>query len=76
MKIAIEKCIKYPSILRTKQLVKNPTEFYFAPMDKDLIVKEIKNLNFKKANTKDDIPVKILKLNKSFTSQYFSKIFN
>ena len=59
-----------------KQYFKNPTEFYFVPVDKDVIAKEIKNLNTKKAAPQDDIPVKILKLNNDIFSQYLSQIFN
>ena len=67
---------KHPSILRIKQYFKNPTEFSFVPVDKDVIAKEIKNLNTKKAAPQDDIPVKILKLNNDIFSQYLSQIFN
>ena len=37
-------------------------------MDKDVLAKEIKNLNTKKAESQDDIPVKILKLNNDIFS--------
>ena len=59
----IKKYSKHPSISRIKQYFKNPTEFSFVPVDKDVIAKEIKNLDTKKAAPQDDIPVKILKLN-------------
>ena len=74
----INKYIKHPSILKIKQYFnfKNPTEFSFVPVDKDVIAKEIKNLNTKKAAPQDDIPVKILKLNNDIFSQYLSQIFN
>ena len=71
-----KKYSKHPSILRIKQYFKNPTEFSFVPVDKDVIAKEIKNLNTKKAAPQDDIPVKILKLNNDIFSQYLSQIFN
>ena len=45
-------------------------------MDKDVIAKEVKNLDAKKAVTQDDIPVKILKLNNDIFCQYLSQIFN
>ena len=67
--------MKNPIILRIKQLVKNPKEFYFVPLDEDLIVEEIRNLNLEKVVPQDDIPVKILKLNKDLISQHLSKIF-
>ena len=73
---AIKKFSKPPSILRIRQYFKNPTEFSFVPVDKDVIAKEIKNLNTKKAAPQDDIPVKILKLNNDIFSQYLSQIFN
>ena len=73
---AMKKYSKHPSILRIKQYFKNPTEFSFVPADKDIIAKEIKNLNTKKAAPQDDIPVKILKLNNDIFSQYLSQIFN
>ena len=59
-----------------KQYFKNPTEFYFVPVDKDVIAKEIKNLNTKKAAPQNDIPVKILKPYNDIFSQYVSQIFN
>ena len=37
VKIAVKKYSKHPSILRIKQLIKNPTEFHFAPIDEDLL---------------------------------------
>ena len=53
---AIKKYSKHPSILRIKQSFKNPTEFTFVPdKDKDVIAKEIKSLNSKKAAPQDDI---------------------
>ena len=73
---AIKKYSIHPSISRIKQYFKNPTEFSFVPVDKDVIAKEIKNLNTKKAAPQDDIPVKILKLNNDIFSQYLSQIFN
>ena len=56
--------------------MENLTEFSFVPVDKDVIAKEIKNLNTKKAAPQDDIPVNILKLNNDIFSQYLSQIFN
>ena len=59
-----------------KQYFKNPTEFSFVPVDKDVITKEIKNLDTKKVAPQDDFSVKILKLNNDIFSQYLSQIFN
>ena len=67
---AIKKYSKHTSILRIKQYFKNPTEFSFVAVDKDVIAKEIKNLDTKKAALQDDILVKILKLNNDIFSQY------
>ena len=50
--------------------IKNPTEFYFALIDDNFIAKETQNLNLTKAIPKDDKPVKILKFNKNFISQF------
>ena len=66
---AIKKFSKPPSILRIRQYFKNPTEFSFVPVDKDVIAKTI-------TAPQDDIPVKILKLNNDIFSQYLSQIFN
>ena len=73
---AIKKYSKHPSILRIKQHFKNPGKFSFVPVDKDVITKEMKNLDTKKTAPQDDIPVKILKLNNDIFSQYLSQIFN
>ena len=67
---------KHPSILRIKQHFKNQIEFSFVPIGKDVIGKENKNLDTKKATPQDDIPVKILKLHNDIFSQYLSLIFN
>ena len=60
---AIKKYSKHPNILRIKQYFKNPIEFSFVAVDKDVITKEIKNLDTKKPVPQDDIPINILKLN-------------
>ena len=73
---AIKKYSKHPSILRIKQYFKNPTKLCFVPIDKDVIAKEIKHFDTKKATPQDDIPVKILKLNNDIFSQYLFQIFN
>ena len=73
---AIKKYTKHPSILTIKQYFNNRTEFSSVPVDKDVIAKEIKNLNTKKAAPQDDIPVKILKLKNDIFSQYLSQIFS
>ena len=59
---AIKKYSKHPSTLRIKQYFKNPAKFSFVPVDKDVIAKEIKNLDTKKAASQDYIPAKMLKL--------------
>ena len=59
---AIKKYSKHPSILRVKQYFKNPAKFSFVPVHKDVIAKEIKSLDTKKAASQDDVPVKMLKL--------------
>ena len=51
---AIKKYSKYPSILRISQYFKNLTEFSFVPVDKDIIAKETKNLDTKKAVPQDE----------------------
>ena len=45
---AIKKYSKHPSILKIKQYFKNLSKFSFVPVYKDVIPKEIKNLNTKK----------------------------
>ena len=59
-----------------KQYFKNQTEFSFVPVDKDFTVKGINNLNTKKAAPRNDIPVKMLKLNNDIFCQYLFQIFN
>ena len=56
-----------------KQYSNNPTEFSFVPVDKDVIAKEIKKLNTKKAASQDEI---LAKLNNYIFSQYLCQIFN
>ena len=45
----VKTCSKHPSILRIPQHFKNPPEFSFLPVDKDVITNEIKHLHNKKA---------------------------
>ena len=59
-----------------KQYFKNLTEFSFIPVDKDVIAKEIKNVDTKKVVPQENITAKILKLNNNTFSQYLSQIFN
>ena len=59
-----------------KQYFKSLTEFSFVPVDENVIAKEIKNLNTKRAEPQDDTPVKILKLYNDIFSQYLSQICN
>ena len=56
-----------------KQYSNNPTEFSFVSVDKDVIAKEIKKLNTKKAASQDQI---LVKLNNDILSQYLCQIFN
>ena len=51
-KLRFKKYKKYRTILRIKQFIKNLKEIYFAPIDEDLIAKEIQNLNLKKLSQK------------------------
>ena len=73
---AIKNTANILGYLRIKQFFKNLTEFFFAPVDKDVIVKEVKNLDTKKTVPQDDIPAKILKLNNDIFSQYLPQIFS
>ena len=73
---ALKKYSKHPSIFRMKQYFKNQTEFSFIPVDKDVIAKEIKNVDTKKGVPQENITGKILKLNNNMFSQYLSQIFN
>ena len=43
--MAINTYKKHPIILGIKQLIKNPTEVYFAAVHEDLMAKEIQNSN-------------------------------
>ena len=58
---AMKKYSKHSSILRIKQYFKNLAKFSFLPVDKDVIAKKIKILDFKKAAPQDDIAVMMLK---------------
>lgn len=51
-KLRFKKYKKHRTILRIKQFIKNLKEIYFAPIDEDLIAKEIQNLNLKKLSQK------------------------
>ena len=55
-----------------KQYFENLTEFSFIPVDKDVIAKEIKNVDTKKGVPQENITVKILKLNNNVFSVFVS----
>ena len=70
-----KKYSKHSNILRIKQDFKSPSEFSFVLVDKDIILKEIKELDTKKVVQQDDIPGKILLSNNDIWSLYLSQIF-
>ena len=74
---AVKKLNKHTSIFRIRKSFKYPTKFSFVlQVDQDIIAKEIKNLNPKKATAQDDMLVKLLKMNNDIFFQYLSHIFN
>ena len=74
---AVKKFNKHPNIFRIRKSFKYPTEFSFVlQVDKDIVAKEIKNLNPKKATPQDDMLVKLLKMNSDVFFRYLSHIFN
>ena len=70
-----KKYSKHSNILQIKQDFKSPSEFSFVLVDKDIILKEIKELDTKKVVQQDDIPGKILLSNNDIWSPYLSQIF-
>ena len=50
--------------------------FYFSHVEKNIVLKEIKKLNFNKAVQDSDIPVRILNENSDFFADYIYIQFN
>ena len=75
---AIAKYKNHPSILRIKNYLKEKDLLFFSFefVDKQKIPKEINKLKEKKACQEHDIPVKLIKCNKDFFSQFIYHKFN
>ena len=71
----IKKYSKHSNILKIKQDFKSPTELSFVLVDKNIIPKEIKELDTKKVVQQDDIPGKILKSNNDIIVSVFVSDF-
>ena len=59
-----------------KNLSQRFSGFYFSHVEKNIVLKEIKKLNFNKAVQDSDIPVKLLNKNYDFFADYIYIQFN
>ena len=73
---AIFKYKNHPSIHVMKKFSQRFSGFYFSHVEKNIVLKEIKKLNFNKAVQDSDIPVKILNENSDFFADYIYIQFN
>ena len=53
----------HPSINTIRRFSQHNSSFYFSPVDKNTVLKEIKGLSANKAVQDNDIPVKVVKKN-------------
>ena len=60
---AIMKYRNHPSINTIRRFSQHNSSFYFSPVDKNTVPKEIKGLSANKAVQDNDIPVKVVKKN-------------
>ena len=73
---AILKYKNHPNMHVIKRFSQRLSSFYFAHVEKNTVLKEIKKLNLNKAVQDSDIPVKILKENADFFADYIYLQFN
>ena len=66
---------KYPSIVKIKAKAFDST-FYFRKVSRNEVEKIISNLNIKKSCQQEDIPTKIIKLNKDVIVKFLAENFN
>ena len=74
--ITLHKFDSHPSILKIRKNIKSSSTFSFSPVTLQDVVKEINNLDAKKANTHNNIPVINLKENIDISGEKIHKIFN
>ena len=73
---AIMKYRNHPSIKTIGHSMQHSSSFYFSPVAKNTVLKEIEKLNTKKAVQDTDIPVKVLKANADFFAEHITRQFN
>ena len=64
----------HPSIIAIKKNCNSSTSFYFSFVDKEDILKEIKNLKANKATQNTDIPTKLIKENSDIFVDFIFEI--
>ena len=69
---AIMKYRNHPSINTILRFSQYNSSFYFSPVDKNTVLKELKGLSGNKAVQDNDIPVKVLKENVNFFAEQIS----
>ena len=72
----IMKYRNHPSINNIRRFSQRNLSFYFSPLDKNTVLKEIKGLSASKAVQDDDIPVKVLIENAIFFAEQITLQFN
>ena len=65
----------HPSINTVRRFSQRNLSFYFAPVDKNTVLKEINGLGANKAVQDTDIPVKVLKENANFFAEQITLQF-
>ena len=73
---AVHKFSNHPSILKINEQYQNAGSFYFKKVTPDVVDKEIRNLNPKKATTHKNIPPKFLQSNSDICVELLTQIFN
>ena len=73
---AIEKYKRHPSILKFKKQIRIENYFDFEHIDDKKMAEVLKDLNVKKANQENDIPIRLIKENVELFSSVLSRMFN
>ena len=72
----IQKYRSHPSILKIKEHVKFDLRFAFNDVSEEKVLRDISDLNPKKAHIENDIPTNLLIETGDIVSEYVSKIYN
>ena len=73
---AVNKYKNHPSVIMIKEKIKPIEKFSFFPVQYDLVLRKIRNLDPSKSSQQTDIPTKVLNYNSKYFAGYFHEKIN